>query len=333
MSRIRSRAVLVKAIAASALVTGVCLAMPASAATRSPDGSWSSQLEVPHVTSSLAPAAYASGQTLYVVYTTSKGDIDYVSHTTKWPKKVKTVEGKSVTTTAPAVTFFDGHLYVFWTSKSDQVSYTDLVKGKWQAARIVSGSWGTAESTASPSVTVAEGDLWVVWKGHSTDNIYYSSSTGTTWAKQQVAVDDATGLSPTVAPTGLSAAPLVMAWTTSSNEIDYGILGFLGFETLGTVPVAGTNAAPALEFMPAAPDETMYLAWKGTNTDKVFFDDVTDFSGSSFSPSSWAGQAILPDAVTSTGPALTESDTTLYAVYKAQNADHIWYESATTPTS
>jgi hypothetical protein len=133
------------------------------------------------------------------------------------------------------------------------------------------------------------------------------AAAGKSWSAQQIAVSKATSFSPTIAPTGISAAPVVFAWTTSSRTIGYGILGFLGFESIGTVPQAGTDAAPTLDFMSAAPGETMYLAWKGTSTDRVFFDEVADFSDSSFGPGSWAGQAALPAALTSTGPRLTSA--------------------------
>ncbi len=312
------------------------MAVPAFAGTAAPAGSWSSQAKVPNVTSSYAPAETASSSKVYLAYTTSSGGIDYVTHTTAGWGTAKSVSGKSVaptTTSAPAITIFDGDLYVFWINSSGDLRYTDLVGTTWAASKTVSGKWGTATSSTTPSVTVASAELWVAWKSKSNDDIFYSSFGGTSWAKQQLAVSDATSLSPTITPTGLSAAPLAFAWTTASHSIEYGILGFLGFETIGTVPSAGTNAAPALDFMPAAPGETMYLAWKGTNTNKVFFDDVTDFSGSSFSPSSWAGQATLPSALTSAGPALTEIGTTLYVAYKGHTTDNIWYEDASAPTS
>ncbi len=326
---------LAQVLTAGALVAGVCLATPALAAVRHPDGSWGGQHSVPKASSSLAPAACTTGTSLFVAYTTSKGGIDYAIHTTKW-SSTESVSAKGVTpatTSAPAITVYKGHLYVFWINSSGQIRYTDKVKGKWQATQTVSGSWGTGESSTTPAVTVASGDLWVAWKGHSTDNIWYSSTSGATWATQEDAVSNATSFSPTIAPTGLSAAPLAFAWTTSSGAVDYGILGFLGFETIGAVPQAGTNAAPSLDFMSAAPGETMYLAWKGTHTDDVFFDEVSDFSSSSFSPSSWTGQATIPSATTSTGPVIANISTTLYAVYKAQTSDSIEYQSATTPSS
>jgi hypothetical protein len=341
MNRIHRRgaraeqAVLGTVLTASAFVAGACLATSALASTLRLDGSWSSQQQVPNIASTLSPAVFGSGKTLYVAYTTSSRGVDYVVHTTKWSKIMK-VSGKGVTpdtTSAPAVIVYGGRRYVFWINGSGQLRYTDFAGKKWTPAKTLSGTWGTAESSASPSLAVTGKTLWVAWKGRSTTNIYYSSFAGSSWSAQQVAVSDATNFSPTIAPTGFSAAPVTFAWTTSSGAIGYGILGSLGFEAIGTVPQAGTNAAPVLDFMPAAPGETMYLAWKGTSTDKVFYDDVPDFSESSFGPGTWAGQAALPSALTSTGPGLTDLGTTLYALYKGHSTDNIWYEHATAPTS
>jgi hypothetical protein len=330
------RAVLTTALAVSALLAGAGQATSALASTLHPYGSWSSQQQVPKVASKLSPATCVSGRNLYVAYTTSGGGIDYVGHSTKGWGAIKKVFGKGVapaTTSAPAIIFYAKHLYVFWINASDQVRYTELVGKTWTKTRTLSGTWGTAESSTSPSLAVTGTTLWVAWKGHTTDNIYYSSFAGKSWSAQQVAVSDATSFSPTIAPTRISAAPLAFAWTTSKGAIGYGILGFLGFESIGTVPAAGTNAAPALDFMSAAPGTTMYLAWKGTSTDRVFFDEVANFSESTFGPGTWAGQAALPSALTSAGPGLTNIGTKLYALYKGHSTDKIWYEDATNPKS
>jgi|HubBroStandDraft_1064217.scaffolds.fasta_scaffold15600_2 hypothetical protein len=331
------RALLTAALAASALIGGASLATPALASAQRPDGMWSSQNIVPNISSSVAPAEYSHGSLLYVAYTTSTAGINYSIYSGTWWPKIRSVSGKGVTpstTSSPAIAVYNGDLYVFWVNGSGQLRYTDLVGSTWAATQTVSGSWGTAESSTSPSLAVSTGALWVAYKGHTSDNIYYlSTNNGSTWSSQEVALTDATSYSPALAPTGLSAAPLAFAWTESSGAIGYGILGFLGFESIGTVPQAGTNAAPALDFMSAAPGETMYVAWKGANTKKVFYNEVANFSSSSFSPSDWAGQATLPVAYTSTGPAITDMGTTLYAVYKARSSDTIFYESATTPTS
>ncbi len=229
---------------------------------------------------------------------------------------------------------FNGHLWVFWINSSGQIRYSDLVGTTWQPTQTVMGSSWTAESSTTPSATVSFGQLWLGYKGHTSDNIYLTSTTGTTWSTQQTAVKNATGDSPSLTGTGLSAAPIAVAWTTSGNAIGYGILGFLGFENIGTVPSAGTNAAPSLDFMSAAPNGTMYVAWKGATTNKVFFNEVPNFSETSFGPSTWKGQATLPDdAETSTGPAIIDQGTTLNAVYKARSSGNILYETATTPTS
>jgi hypothetical protein len=336
MNRIHRRAAGL-ALTLAALAAGASISAPAFASPRIPDGSWSSQQQVPSISSTLAPAECTSGSTWYVAYTTATGGIKYAIHTTGWFPKLRTVSGAGVTpstTSSPAITVFNGNLYVFWINSSGQIRYSDLVGKTWQPTQTVMGSSYTAESSTTPSVTVSFSQLWIAYKGHSTGNIYYTETNGTTWGPQQTALKGATSDSPAITPTGLSAAPLAFAWTTSGNAIGYGILGFLGFENLGTVPDAGTNAAPALDFMSAAPNGTMYLAWKGATTNNVFFDEVANFSDSTFGPSTWKGFATLPsNAETSTGPAIIDQGTTLNAVYKARSSGNILYETATTPTS
>lgn len=328
--------VLAPVIMSAAVLTAIGLASPAAVAA-SRTSHWSGQAAVPKASSGLAPSQTTSGKWWYVAYTTSAGGIDYVIHNGTWWPKVRTVSGKDVapaTKLAPAITVFGGHLWVFWVNGSGQLRYTHLSGTTWAAAETVNpSSGGTPLTSKTPALAVSQSTLWVVYKGHSTTNIYYTSTTGSTWSAQQKAVSGATSNAPTVAPTGLSAAPLAIAWTESSGKIGYGILGFLGFETIGSVPSAGTNAAPSLDFMTATKGETMYLAWKGTHTNKVFYSDVTDFAASTFSPSSWGPQATLPTALTLTRPTLANSGTTLYAVYKSNNSDNLNYESATAPTS
>jgi hypothetical protein len=324
------------AVASSVAIAGTFLAAPALASASHPDGTWSAQKQVPKIASSRSPALCTSGKHLYLAYTASGGGIDYISRTTNWSSRVSKVSGADVypsTNLAPAITVYHGHLYVFWTSKSGQVSYTHLAGKRWARARKVSGTWGIAESSAAPSVTVAQGVLVVAWKGRSTDNVYYSLGSDTSWSSQLVAVKHATSFGPSVAPTGLSATPVAIAWTTSSGAIGYGLVSFLGFKDLGTVPQAGTNAAPSLGFMTAAPGGTMYLSWKGTSTGRVFFDEVSDLAGSTFAPSTWTGQASLPAALTTTGPAIADEGSTLYAAYRRSGTREIWYQRATTPTS
>jgi hypothetical protein len=333
MTRMR---ILAPTLMSAAVLSTIGLAAPAVAAASHADH-WNAQAKVPKASSALAPAQTTSGNTWYVAYTTSAGGIDYAIHTSGWWPKIRQVSAKDVTpstTLPPAITIFDGHLWVFWVNGSGQLRYTDLSGTTWVAAKTVSpSSGGPSATSATPALAVSQGTLWVAYKGHSSDNIYYTSTTGSKWSAQQKAVSDATSDAPTIAPTGLSAAPLAFAWTNSKGDIGYGILGFLGFENIGTVPKAGTNASPSLDFMTATKGETMYLAWKGTSTNKVFYSDVTDFADSSFGPSTWGPQAALPAALTSTGPTLANAGTTLYSVYKGHSTGNLYYESATAPTS
>jgi hypothetical protein len=331
-----SQRILAPAVIAAAVLISAGLVAPAASAAGL-TSRWSAQAQVPKASSALAPAETADGTAWYVAYTMSSGGIDYAIHNGTWWPKIRTVSGKDVTPSTklrPAITIFKGDLWVFWVNGSGNLRYTHLSGKTWVAAKTISpSSGGIPLSSATPALAVASGMLWVVYKGHTTDNIYYTSTTGSTWSAQQKAVSDATSDAPTVAPTGISAAPLAIAWTNSSDDIGYGILGFLGFEDIGTVPNAGTNAGPALDFMTATMGGTMYLAWKGTHTSRVFYSEVTDFAETTFSPSTWGPEAALPDALTSSSPALTDSGTTLYVVYKARSSHNLYYESATAPMS
>jgi hypothetical protein len=323
---------------ALALLAGAALALPALVAgpALATDVAWSSQAQVPSAATSFGPSVATTSSTTYVAYRTSTSGIDYEIYTTDWWPKIRTVSGPKVdpvTAVSPSIVEFNGDLWAFWINSGGDLRYSDLVSGTWQPTQTVSGSWGTALSTAAPSLAVANGDLWIAYKGHTSDNIYYTDTNGTTWSNQLTAIQNVTALAPAIAPTGQSFAPLAFAWTQSNGDIGYGLLTATGFNDIGTVPSANTNMAPALAFMSAAPNGTMYLAWKGTTTKGVFYNDVPDFADTTFGTTSWAGQADLPNDYTSAGPALGVAGTTLWAVYTARSTTNIYYETGTEPSS
>jgi hypothetical protein len=324
-------------VAASALLAGTGLAAPALAAGSSPGG-WGGQTMVPDAFSSLSPAETTDGGTWYVAYTTAAGGIDYVIHTTGWWPKVRSVSGKDVTpdtSSAPAITFFQGHLYVFWTNGSGQIRYTDLDGTTWKPAQTVSGSWGTASAAWSPSVTVSgtgsSAGLWLAWTGNGSNDIYMSLTSGSSWFTPFIAVHEPTSYSPSIAGLDLGdgGQAVMLAWTDSSNDIEYAAVTTSLTEIYGTVPLAGTNAAPSLDIMTATPDETLWVAWKGSNKGKVWYSYIPEFTSSAPLPGDWVHEATLPIAYTSTGPALANSGTSLYAVYKGRTSDHMHTETNT----
>ncbi len=242
------------------------------------------------------------------------------------------MSGKGVTPSTdsdPAITIFHGHLYVFWINKSGQVKYTYRDGKSWKAAKTLSGSWGTATSSATPSVTVSgsgsTSTIWVAWKGLTNDDIYVSWTMSSSFAAPHTAVRNATSYSPSIAgySPGDGGQAIILAYTDSTGAIKWG--AFDGVEVpLGAVPQAGTNAAPSLALMTAAPGQTLWLAWKGTNLGKVYYSYIPAFTEPE---PTWEPQATLPDALTSTGPALAVSGTSLYAVYKGHTSDHVYTET------
>lgn len=126
--------------------------------------------------------------------------------------------------------------------------------------------------------------------GRTSGSVYYSSLAGTSFTRQKIAAGGhATNVAPAIAPLPTSRDPLVIAWTTPDGTIKYGTLGPAGFFTEGTQPQAGTNAAPALLYLGHGKAGTLYLAWKGKTTDKVFYSAVFDLPNS-LAPGDWTAQ-------------------------------------------
>ncbi len=294
---------------------------------------WGKEAKVPGAGSTDAPATANDNGGLFVAFTQSSGGIGYTTLSgTTW-SPIGSVTGKKVspdTTLAPAVTVYKSDPYVFWANTSGQVKYSWLSGGVWQPTQTVSGSWGKAAATSHPAAAVAQGTLYVAWT--NTTSIYYSKLTSSGWAAQAVAVPSVTSGAPAIVPTGITAKPLVLAWTNSSNQIGYGVLTSTGFSVPGTVPQAGTNSSPALALMTATPGGTLYIDWKGTHTNKIWYTKITDVTASTLGTSAWANEASLPSSYqTSTGPGLAAISSTLYPVWKGHEFTSFWYDSATTP--
>jgi hypothetical protein len=162
--------------------------------------------------------------------------------------------------------------------------------------------------------------------------VFYSSFNGTSWSTQQIAAGGhATNDAPAIAPLPSAGVPLAIAWTEPSGAIGYGVLTFLGFSFDGTVPQAGTNARPALAFLGNSSFGTLYLAWKGTNSDGVFYSADFDLPHSSLAPSTWTPQETVPGALTSFGPALATAGYDVFAGWHGKSTSDIWYSFTEDP--
>jgi hypothetical protein len=125
--------------------------------------------------------------------------------------------------------------------------------------------------------------------------------------------------------------PLALAWTEPGNSIGYGALTFLGFEAIGAVPQALSNAGPALAFAGTSTDGTLYLAWKGVTTDRIFYAAVFNVVEAGLAPSEWTPQEFEPQALTLASPALTAEDFTVYAGWSGRSTRRLFYASAANP--
>jgi hypothetical protein len=317
------------------LLCVVCLASPALAAVSVPDGSWGGEARVPGAASATGPASCSDGANLNVAFAVSTGAIGIVEESSGSWSAVQFVTGTKVTpntTLTPGITIYKSDFYVFWTNTSGSLKYSSLSGIKWQPTRSVSGKWGSAESSEGPAVTVANGALYVAWKNKSDDSIDYSSLTAAGWAKPVTAVSNATPDGPTIAPTGIAAKPLMLAWTRVGGGISYGVVESKGFKVLGTVPEAATNRSPKLTRMTATPGGTMYLGWKGTHSDKIWYAKISNVAGSSLKPAAWSKQTSLPAKfLTGARPTLTAVGSKLFAIWRGRSTDDIWFASAMTP--
>ncbi len=272
--------------------------------------------------SAIAPAIAASGHTLYMVTTSSAGDIFYQTLTGTALGSTEVRIGNSPVKTAfsPAIAINDGKPAIAWTAASGAVEVSTLSGGKWSAAVVVGR--GKALSSRGPALTAGGGFLNVAWKGKSTDNVYVSLDTSKGWSAQLKVPGASTSDHPALVYFR-PASNLVIAWTTTKNTIEYENLSAFGFGTTGTVSQASTNASPAVTVV----GERLYVAWKGRTTDKIFYNSQPEKE----LYGTWTGQVAETAALTHDAPSTAASGATLYAVWLGTSGKHLWYQFADVP--
>jgi Pro-kumamolisin, activation domain len=272
--------------------------------------------------SGVAPAIAASGHTLYMVTTSSAGDIFYQTFNGAALASTEVRIGKSPVKTAfsAAIAINDGKPAIAWTASSGAVEVATLSGGKWSAAVVVGR--GKALSSRGPALTAGGGFLNVAWKGKSTGNVYISLDTSKGWSAQLKVPGASTSDHPALVYYP-PASNIVIAWTTSKNTIKYENLSAFGFGTIATVPQAGTNASPALTVV----GTRLYVAWKGRTTDKIFYKWQPDKK----LYGTWSGQLAETAALTREAPSIAASGQTLYTAWLGTSGKHLWYQFADVP--
>jgi len=198
------------------------------------------------------------------------------------------------------------------------VSYSAYNGTAWSAPATVPGPLGSALTDHGPAATTQEAKtngapplLWVTWAANGTHDIWYTSYNGTSWASHATTLGarSATEYAPAIAE-DFDSNPYI-AWTASSGQVDWEVLSGLG-EKVYTVPGALTRSGPAL----ADTGHTLYFAFKGKSTDRVYY---IGHDGSAYSP-----QQSVPRALTNVAPALANSGGTLCAGWKGATTERIY---------
>jgi hypothetical protein len=185
------------------------------------------------------------------------------------------------TDTAPALANFNGSVYAAWRGH-DSNSVWYAVGPDWVSQQSVAG----AETTHQPALAAAGSALYLAWRGQSTnttDEIYYSTNTGSGFTSPHPKVCDGFGncaettLAPALAANG---STVYVAWTTASDTIEIANYPGTGYWTLASTPVPGatTTKAPAL----AVSGDELYLAWVEEGTNNIMYATLP-LSGGSWS--------------------------------------------------
>ena len=281
-----------------------------------------------------APSAASSGQTLYVAginsYPSSTpSDIYYHSFNGETWSGFGTVNpggSPAQTLVPPAIAVNNGELLAAWTATTtDEVEVSSLSGGNWSSP-VVAGA-GKALSSAGPALAAYGGSIFVAWKGMSTNNLYLSINNGSGWGAQM--------LVPGASSLGSARDRLLPRLRRHSGGLDYdnerspvrGVLAaHLRVGPVQTSP-GGSAAGPAL----AVVGTTLYAAWMGTTTDRVFYSSLPagKLSGT------WGAEQTIPSALTLQSPALAVIGPSLYALWTGDNpggsSAHLWYSVADAP--
>lgn len=196
-----------------------------------------------------------------------------------------TISGSSWTAetdAAPALANFNSNVFAAWKGfEGNHIWYA--VGPAWSTQQTVSG----ALTTHQPALAAAGSTLYLAWRGQSTsatDQIYYSTNTGSGFASSHPKVCDGFGncAETTLAPAlAASGSTVYVAWTTASDTIKIATFAGSGDWTLASSPVPGatTTKAPAL----AVSGGELYLAWVEEGTNNLMYATLP-LSGGSWSP-------------------------------------------------
>jgi hypothetical protein len=252
--------------------------------------SWSSQGEVSGswgmAETSAAPSLVADGDDLYAFWTAANSTLGSTLWysvlnvtTSTWSPEAE-VSGSwgaaaPLTDDGPSATNSDGVLYVAWTevivgriwySALDGTSWTDPFDTGFATLLAPAIVYNPYYDSVSPPSSSASAWFMVAYTTN-TDQIDWGAC---------LAAQDECDFLITVAQALTQLAPAIasccggvmfFAWKGQTEKRVWWTPEILGGFAQAKIPNAGTNAGPAL----AVSGTTLYVAWKGTTTDKVFY--------------------------------------------------------------
>ncbi len=224
------------------------------------------------------------------------------------------------TESSPALTVFDGRLYVAWRgdNSAHQVNVESSSNGVDFGNKVV-----LPENTiGSPALTVFDGRLYVAWTGTNHQLNIESSSNGVNFADKVTAPESSD------AGPGLTAfdGVLEIAWAgtdkdhqlnleSSSNGVNFG--NKVTLPEKNSAPKAAVQPAPAL----ASFDARLYIAWKGTDG-RLNFD-------SSANGVAFGRKTPYLQSIESTGPELADVGRSLDMALTSKTNPHVVHEVVT----
>jgi len=254
------------------------------------------------------------------------------------PQQLKGSGWQASTNAAPAVAVFGNYECVAWKSAtSNEILFTCSVQfsDNWPAPQVVGGSGWTAKTTEAPTLAGDEisGEVWLSWKGAGGNKIWYSTSMGSTWTKQQTVSGSGWTAESTAAPALGGGDGITLAWKgASSDDIWYTVWNYPGWSTQRTASgsgwTAGTSTTPAWTqydegIIPA-------LFWKGGSPDvwmSYAYDWTSQQKVSCNNPSWTAETSAAPAAAYIPNPDGGDTFTTVF--WKGNSSNSIWYSYQT----
>jgi hypothetical protein len=289
-----------------------------------PPYSWVNQQIAAGNTSSAGPSIAVSGQEIYAAFKGHTSDhVLYMTNGgTGWSGNSDVDGGNADTVFSPAITIVDGTPYVAWTDASTgDVDVSSLGSNGVWSTPVVTGN-GTAKSSNAPAICADGSSVYIVFKGYSSDDVYITANTSSSWSPLLSIPGASTPDNPAVSCDQDEGGEFI-AWTTSSGTIDgttdVGSTFPYGVDTLPGI----TNDGPALGY--SETNGGLYVSWKGDTTDKVFYSYPNGSGG--FYP-----QQTVTKALTLDTPAIAwETSSTMYAFWTGETSDSIYYSASNNP--